>query len=156
MRRFTLRQNHASSFIERRLDFCLISKILQESIIKTGVLASFCTDHSPIFFSLQLKDMPTRGKGFWKFNNSLISNDEYVEKMKNQISETLHMLDQDKITDKHLRWEFLKYEIRKFTINFSKKLVKEENKDWNFLEKELKKLEKKPKQFSNKWVLSWM
>ena len=142
MRRFTLRQNHASSFIERRLDFCLISKILQESIIKTGVLASFCTDHSPIFFSLQLKDMPTRGKGFWKFNNSLISNDEYVEKMKNQISETLHMLDQDKITDKHLRWEFLKYEIRKFTINFSKKLVKEENKDQNFLEKELKKLEK--------------
>ena len=70
--------------------------------------------------------MPTRGKGFWKFNNSLISNDEYVEKMKNQISETIHMLDQDKITDKHLRWEFLKYEIRKFTINFSKKLVKEE------------------------------
>ena len=41
--------------------------------------------------------------------------------MKNQISETLRMLDQDKITDKHLRWEFLKYEIRKFTINFSKK-----------------------------------
>ena len=52
------------------------------------------------------------------------------------------MLDQDKITDKHLRWEFLKYEIRKFTINFSKKRGKDENKDRNFLEKELKKLEK--------------
>ena len=36
----------------------------------------------------------------------------------------------------------LKYEIRKFAINFSKKLVKEENKNRNFLEKELKKLEK--------------
>ena len=32
------------------------------------------------FFSLQLKDMPTREKGFWKFNNSLTSNDDYVEK----------------------------------------------------------------------------
>ena len=52
------------------------------------------------------------------------------------------MLDQDKITDKHLKWEFLKYETRKFTINFSQKLVKEENKDLNFLEKELKKLVK--------------
>ena len=63
--------------------------------------------------------MPTWGKGFWKFNNSLTSNYDYVEKMKNQISETIRMLDQDKITDKHLnlRWEFLKYEIRKFTIN---------------------------------------
>ena len=86
--------------------------------------------------------MATRGKTFWKFNNSLTSNDDYVEKMKNQISETICMLDQDKITDKHLRWGFLKYEIRKFTINFSKKRVKEENKDRNFLEKELKKLEK--------------
>ena len=135
MKRFTFRQNHVSGFVEQRLDFFLISNILQESVIKTDVFASFCTDHSPIFFFLQLKDMPTRGKGFWKFNNSLTSNDDYVEKMKNQISETIRMLDQNKITDKHLRWEFLKYEIRKFTINFSKK-------DQNFLEKELKKLEK--------------
>ena len=58
--------------------------------------------------------------------------------MKNEICETLRMLNQDKINDKHLRWEFLKYKIRKLTIIFSRKLVKEENKDWNFLEKELK------------------
>ena len=37
------------------------------------------------------------------------------------------MLDQDKITDKHLRWEFLKFEIWKFTINLKKKLIEEEN-----------------------------
>ena len=54
------------------------------------------------------------------------------------------MLDQDKITDKHLRWEYLKYEIRKVTMNFLKNLGKEENKDQNFLEKELKKTRKKP------------
>ena len=65
--------------------------------------------------------MPTWGKGFSKFNNSLTSNDDYVENIKNQISETIRMLDQDKISDKQLRWEFLKYEIRKFNINFSKK-----------------------------------
>ena len=142
VKRFTFRQNHVSGFIERRLDFFLISNVLQESIIKTDVLASFCTDHSPTHFSLQLKDMLTRGKGFWKFNNSSTSNDEYVEKMKNQISETPLMFDQDIITDKHLRWEFLKYKIKKFTLNFSKKPVKEENKDRNFFEKEQKKLEK--------------
>ena len=82
--------------------------------------------------------MPIRGKGFWKFDNSLTSNDEYEEKMKNQISEILRMLDQDKITDKHLRWKFLKYKIRKFTIDFSKKLVREQNKDREFFKKELK------------------
>ena len=93
VKHFTFRQNHVSGFIERRLDFFLISNMLQESIIRADVLASFCTDHSPIFFSLQLKDMPTRGKGLWKFNNSLTSNDDYVEKMKNQIYETLRTLD---------------------------------------------------------------
>ena len=51
--------------------------------------------------------------------------------MKNQISETLRMLDQEKITDKHLGWEYLRNEIRKFTMNFSNNLVKEENKDRN-------------------------
>ena len=84
-KRFTFRQNHVPSFVERRLDFFLIFNMLQESIIKTDVLASFCFDHSPIFFSLQLKDMPTPGKGFWKFSNYLTSNAEYVEKMKNYL-----------------------------------------------------------------------
>ena len=64
VKRFTFRQNQVSSFVERRLDFFKISIILQESVIKTDVPASFCTDHSPIFFSLQLKDMPARGKAF--------------------------------------------------------------------------------------------
>ena len=63
--------------------------------------------------------------------------------MENQISETLRMLDQNKKTDKCLRWE---YDIRKFTLIFLKNLVKEENKDRIFLEKELKKkMKKKPK-----------
>ena len=85
-------------------------------------------------------DMPTKGDNFWKFNNSLTSNSEYefVEKMKNQFFETLRMLKQDKITNKHLRWEFSKYETRKFTMKFSKKLVKKENKDIHFLEKRTK------------------
>ena len=93
VRRFTFRQNNVSGFIERRL----------EPVVKTDILASFCTGHSPIFFSLKLKDMPSRGQGFWKFNNSSTSNSEYIEKMKIQILETLRMLNQDKITDEHLR-----------------------------------------------------
>ena len=63
------------------------------------------------------------------------------------------MLDQDKITDKHLRRVYLKYETRKVTMSFSKNLVKEENKDRKFLEKELKKFDKKKKKNSNKSVL---
>ena len=67
--------------------------------------------------------MPTRGKNFWDFENPLNSNAAQVEKMKNQISKTVCMLDQEKITAKHLGWEYLKYEIRKSTMNFSNKQV---------------------------------
>ena len=62
VKRFTFRQNHVSGFIERRLDFFLISKVLQESIIKTDVLASFCTDHSPILFFFTIKRYANSGK----------------------------------------------------------------------------------------------
>ena len=147
MRCFTSRQNRISGFIERRIDFFLILNTLQESIIKIDGLAFFCTDHSLIFFSLQLKGMPIWGNGFQKFNNLLTTNAEYVEKMENQIIKTLHTLDQDKITDTHLRWEYLKYKIMKYTKNVSKNLVKEENKERNFLEKEINTLEKNPTDF---------
>ena len=55
--------------------------------------------------------------------------------------ESLRMLDQD-ITDDQLRWEYLKYEIQEIYNEFSKHLLKEANIGRNFLQKELKKLEK--------------
>ena len=94
LRRFTCRQNHSSSFIEWRLDFFHISNTSQEFVKNTDVLAFFGTDHSPNVFSLELKDMILCGKGFWKFNSSLISNTKYTENMQNHIFETLHILDQ--------------------------------------------------------------
>ena len=61
-------------------------------------------------------------KGLWK---GLLLNKEYVEKIKEHILLTIKMLDNDDLRDEHVRWEYLKYEIRKFTIRFSKNLAKE-------------------------------
>ena len=40
-----------------------------------------------------------------------------------------------------LNWELLKYEIRKFTFDYTKRQVKERRKQQAYLESELKKLE---------------
>ena len=40
-----------------------------------------------------------------------------------------------------LKWELLKYEIRKFTIDYTKRKAKEKRKQQVYLESELKKLE---------------
>ena len=47
----------------------------------------------------------------------------------------------DDIVDKCLKWELIKYEIRKFTINYSCKLKKEENIELQTLHSKLNKLE---------------
>ena len=43
-KRSTFRQNHRTGFIQRRLDFFLVSDELQKSIYKKDVLAAFCSD----------------------------------------------------------------------------------------------------------------
>ena len=50
----TFHQNGISGRIQRRLNYFLISNFLQETIIRAAVLVSFCSDHSPITFELNL------------------------------------------------------------------------------------------------------
>ena len=40
--------------------------------------------------------------------------------MKQHIAETMHKLDTENSFDDQMKWEFLKFEIRRFTIDFSK------------------------------------
>ena len=56
---------------------------MQVSVKNTDVLASLLTDHSPVTFSYCKNEESNGGRGFWKFNNSLIENEEYVHQMKN-------------------------------------------------------------------------
>ena len=138
-KRFTFRQNHSSGFIQRRLDFFFISNSLQEMTKYTDILAAFSTDHSPILITLSKINEFDRGKGFWKFNNSLKKNEDYVETIKNVIKSTLRSLDEQGVNNPQARWEFLKYEIRKNYIQFSKTLSK--NRERLELENKLKVFE---------------
>ena len=141
IKRFTFRQQHISGFIQRRLDYFFLSNLLQESVNKTDILAAFSTDHSPLLFSLKLRTDENRGKGLWKFNNSLSMNSDFQTKMKFHIKSTLETLEIEGIRDPQVRWEFLKYDIRTFSIEFSKLQAQNTKKEKMFLENKLKKLE---------------
>ena len=149
VKRFTFRQHHKSGFIQRRLDYFFISNNIQENVKDSDILVAFSTDHSPVIFSLLLNKDKNRGKGLWKFNNSLTANDEFVEKMKIYIKDILENMDKENIIDEQLRWEFLKYEIRKFSIIFSKNLAKIKKIETSSLESKLKLLETTEKFDSN-------
>ena len=62
--------------------------------------------------------------------------------MKKFISDTLNELFNENILDDQVKWEYLKYNIRKYTINFSKKLAKNATKKFIDLETNLKHFEK--------------
>ena len=79
---FTFRQNHFSVVIQRRLDYILLSNSLQETISNVDILNAFSTDHPPVFCSFIKSLTYSKGPGFWKFNNSLISINNFVEEMK--------------------------------------------------------------------------
>ena len=61
--------------------------------------------------------------------------------MKLHIKSTLETLEIEGIRDLQFRWEFLKYEIRKFSIDLSKLQAQNTKNEKMFLENKLKKLE---------------
>ena len=83
-----------------------------------------------------------KGKGWWIFNSSLTLNKEFAEKMKEYISTCLNLLEKGNILDDQVRWEYLKYEIRKFSIKFSKAQAKKLKLKRVLLEKKSEKLGK--------------
>ena len=64
------------------------------------------------------------GNGFWKFNNSFVYDVVYVEKMKKIITKINNS--NEFMENVQTKWVFLKYEIRKFTIDYSKTIAKKE------------------------------
>ena len=69
---------------------------------------SLSFDHFPIFCSVVNSDTFVCESGFCKFKNSLLFNTEFVKKLMN-LQEKSSFLDYSK-------WEFLKYEICKFSF----------------------------------------
>ena len=62
--------------------------------------------------------------------------------MKKFILDTLNELFNENILDDQVKWEYLKYNIRKYTIKFSKELAKNTNKTIDDLETKLRHYEK--------------
>ena len=88
------------------------------------------------FLSLVPK-LHLRKKGLWKFNNSLLVNEEFAIKMKNYIHLKINKMNHENINDDQIRREFLKYKVRKFSKNFSKTLAKELREVLRILENKL-------------------
>ena len=66
----------------------------------------------------------SRGKGLWKFDNSLCHKPDFATEFKNNFKVICNRMSSGDIKDEQLCWEYIKYEIRKFSIRFSKEYQK--------------------------------
>ena len=119
LKRFTFHRKNP--MIQRRLDYFFTANTLQEYIGVIKVLPSFMSDHSPVFISVKYQSDLVRGRYGWKFNNSLLQDKDFPSQMKSyfqSLNDDLNTLE-----NPHLKWEYLKYKARKFSIVFSKQKI---------------------------------
>ena len=136
---FTRRENSKSGLIQSRLDYWLISISLTFQTLNCDIKPSICTDHSLITLTLNLIHTQQRGKGTWKFNNSLLRDPMYIKLIKETISNiTINV----EIENKNTLWDYTKCEIRTKTIEYSKIKAKQNKENEKLLLKKLESLEK--------------
>ena len=75
------------SIVRERIDVIFASNNLQDYVKETGIIPPYksCSDHGIPYLRIMGHGVPSRGTGIWKFNNSLLNEQEFVQEMEKQI-----------------------------------------------------------------------
>jgi hypothetical protein len=137
---------------QSRLDYFLISSSLANFATNSSIVPGYRSDHSGISLTLQFSKND-RGKGYWKFNNSLLKDENYISLFKTVLNNlvNLHKINQNVNNDSYeniildindqLFLETFLVTLRGETIKFSSHKKKMEQLEENKLEKEIITLE---------------
>jgi exonuclease III len=134
LRRYTWHSRGKSS----RLDYFFISEHLLNELYSYKIQPGLHSDHSILDLKIG-NDTNLRGKGFWKFNISLLRDPVYVGKVKGIIQKCEH--DYATLEDKGLVWEVTKMEIRSFTLPYCVKKKKERSHFKQSMEQEMVRIQ---------------
>jgi hypothetical protein len=115
-RRYTWRKMTFTGISQSRLDYILIPNSWLYNVNTVDIGHSVYSDHSPVHLTLNEDNPATKGRGFWKFNNSLLRDKEYTSKVNELIDEELN---RKNCTDKGLKWNVIKMRIRGYTVSYS-------------------------------------
>jgi hypothetical protein len=87
---------------QSRLDYFLISSSLANFATNSSIVPGYRSDHSGISLTLQFSKND-RGKGYWKFNNSLLKDENYISLFKTVLNNlvNLHKINQNVNNDSY-------------------------------------------------------
>ena len=121
-----------------RLDFWLISNNLCDFVNSTDIIPAIRTDHAAI--SLILGEIgEAKGPGMWKMNVSLLYDEEYLNYLRVNIAKW-KLEGEQELSDKRAVWDWIKYNIRKHAIKYSKEKTKLRNDVEKIIQEEYKEV----------------
>lgn len=139
---FTWRRKNTNK--QARLDFFLITENIVTDVVDCKILPGYRTDHSAVFLHIDFGKFQ-KGNSYWKFNNSLLYDQDYVNQIKKLILDVkcqyaselqLYDLPIDEIPNEFIQFsindqlflEVLLMEIRGKSISYSSYLKKKNEK----------------------------
>lgn len=118
-REFTWSKISQNKLLARRLDYVFLNDAACNIVTNSDIHSVPTSDHRGILVALKCENV-RRGPGYWKFNNNLLKEKAFVEKINKIIdSTTLEASEESAET----RWEFLKLKIKNEAIQYSKALA---------------------------------
>ena len=78
--KFTWRNFTRNGYVQSRIDYFLISTHMVYDYHSASINPGIKSDHSIIKLTFEIPESRTRGRGFWKFNSTLLKDTEYVKK----------------------------------------------------------------------------
>ena len=118
--------SQTSPLIFCRLDFWLISNSLHDLVKTADIIPAVRTDHAAISLKLVNTLNDLKGPGFWKLNCSLLDDEDYVKDIEERIPVWLAE-GRDELSESRSVWDWLKYNIRIHSIQYSKRKARERN-----------------------------
>ena len=137
--KYTWRGRTKNGIVQSRLDFFLTSIHMIYDLNSVEIFPGIKSDHSIVTLKFKTQDEQQRGRGFWKFNASLLKDLVYIQRIKNVILESKRKY--NAIENKSLLWDFIKCELRSETISYSSWISKENRAQMANLNSSLSKLE---------------
>ena len=125
--------------VQCRLDYFLASQTLAKLAKECSIIHAPGSDHCAVKLFIQSDSLNKKaGPGFWKFNSSVLEDEEYINELKAKIENYRNKYLY--LEDKGLTWDLMKMEVRGFTIAYAKRKAKEKRNEEKKLQEQLNEL----------------
>ena len=134
------RKGAKNKLIGSRLDMFLIDVSISSWVTDCKIYPKYKSDHSPCLLTLETLSNE-RGRGYWKMNNKILYEKEYVETMNEELEKTKQSF--DFVTDPQEKWEAIKLKSIAISQSYSIERARNRNMIINQLEETISKYEEK-------------